>query len=363
MASTKRYSKLHGVVPPVELTAVDTNVFRPAGNWREDSVVPVPNWLDDHFLFREKLELAPTKAGAALKKVWLRRCTKENRNLLFVIAGGTGSGKSYAALRLAQTLDKHFGIPRTVFTPIELLELIRSPLPPASAIVLDEAQLSADHKKWFNKTVETIRYITQTARFKNNILIFTTPDKEFIEKDARKLFHVGIEMKGNIDYKRKISYGKMFLFQPTSWLGGGKVDVLRIRPRLNISGITFTIGKVGFRMPHKTIIERYEAKRSDFMDTFYLKLQRDLTAMVKRTTTVDDVVGEVLSAPAKYLNKKGTKLEIYKIMHEFNISRDKARQAIILVEDTQKKEREKLKKETEKMEPKEPPKRISPISF
>lgn len=283
--------------------------------------------------------------GRLLKKGWIDRCKKQNRNLLIVITGDTGSGKSWAALTLAKHLDRSFNVNRVVFTPVELIRLVRSKLKPASAIVLDEAQIPADHRKWFSATVNAIRYITQTARFKNNILIFTTPDMDLIDADARKLFHYIIEMR-KINYKHNYSVGEIAeIVRPSHADSIYKTKTWKVYPRIVLKNATHIIKYIRFPRPPKKLREAYEAKKEMFMDRFYQKLEVELAELMKDELTLPQIADEIIHNIDEYRKAdKPNKLDLAKIMLDFGVSRDKARQVEIIVK-RRLKEMEKIKKE------------------
>ena len=271
------------------------------------------------------------RLGGLLRRAWIRRCKKENRNLLIVIVGDTGSGKSWAGLELAKKLDRRFNINRVVFSPVDLIRLVRSKLTPGSAIMLDEAQIPADHRKWFSATVNAIRYITQTARFKNNILIFTTPDMDLIDSDARKLFHYMIEMR-RVDYKHNVSIGDIAeIVRASHATSLTATKPWRVFPRIITKDRTYVISTLRFRRPPKKLREAYEKKKEEFMDQFYLKLENDLADLTKEELSLAQIADQVIEALDIYRSSKPGKLVLHKLMLDFSLSRDKAKQVEILV--------------------------------
>lgn len=365
MHSSDKSMKFVDTLPRPLIISVEKPELRKKGKeklreeLRKQGEINVPKLLEFDRLFKQRKPLAPTDAWKLLKHMWLKRCTKENRNLLIVIAGPTGSGKSWASLSLASKLDPSFTADRIMFTPQDLLRTVKMKLPPASVIILDEAQIGADHKRWFDKTVEAIRYVASTVRFKNHILIFTTPDVRFLEKDARELFHVGIQLTGNIDYKRKISEANIRVFDKADWLRDSPIFLMK--PRIVRDGNVFTINKLYIKKPRNDLIEEYEKKKEEFTNSLYHRLELDLKNLAKKAIHIEDIVKEVLEDPVPYTNNKG-EIVVHKLQYYFGISKDKANQVKIIVEDKQREERQKLKRQIEEEE-KELKKAVNPEDF
>ena len=134
----------------------------------------------------------------------LRRI-RRNKNLIIVIVGGTGSGKSYTALELARCFDPEFDESRIVFRLIDFLRLVRKDFGyKGAAIVFDEGGVEMQARNFMTLMNKALSYVTQTMRFKNQIIIITVPDFSFIDVQVRKLVHVLITTK-TIDYKRNLS--------------------------------------------------------------------------------------------------------------------------------------------------------------
>ena len=137
----------------------------------------------------------------------LDRIYKLDKNNIISITGETGSGKSFSALSLAETLSPdRFNINYVIFEPQEFSDLIKSQvLQKGDVIVWDEAGVGIPSKLWWSILNRSINYILQVFRNENISLIFTTPNLGFIDSDARKLLHFYFSML-RIDSKKKIAY-------------------------------------------------------------------------------------------------------------------------------------------------------------
>jgi len=62
-------------------------------------------------------------------------------------------------------------------------------------IIFDEAGVGIPSREWYSISNKVISYILQTFRRENLGVMFTTPSLDFIDSQARKLFHSYLETK------------------------------------------------------------------------------------------------------------------------------------------------------------------------
>lgn len=132
-----------------------------------------------------------------------RRIFEENKNFLIALVGQTGSGKSFSAMKLGEAIDPNFSINNVVFTAKDFFELLKQDHPRGTVIIFDEAGVGIPAREWYSISNKLMGYILQTFRHRNWIVIFTVPDFDFIDKQARKLFHCYMETT-HIDYTERI---------------------------------------------------------------------------------------------------------------------------------------------------------------
>ena len=83
---------------------------------------------------------------------WIKRRIKQNRNLIGIFVGDTGSGKSLSSISLAEQIDPEFSVERIVFTVQELITLVNSgKLKPGSVVIFDDAGLGVNARLWKNQ--------------------------------------------------------------------------------------------------------------------------------------------------------------------------------------------------------------------
>ena len=202
----------------------------------------------------------------------LDRIYKLDKNNIISITGETGSGKSFSALSLAETLSPdRFNINYVIFEPQEFSDLIKSQvLQKGDVIVWDEAGVGIPSKLWWSILNRSINYILQVFRNENISLIFTTPNLGFIDSDARKLLHFYFSML-RIDSKKKIAYIKPLRKKTIQIRDKSTIYAMYIRTPNNIK-----ITKFGLKMPSKDLLRDYLKKKRLYQARLYSGLNEDI---------------------------------------------------------------------------------------
>lgn len=170
------------------------------------------------------------KGDPILQECW-KRIYKQDRNVLAVFCGATGTRKSGSAITFADNFDvsrnnkRRFNNTRIVFKAQDFIKLIQSNLPKGSAIIWDEAGVDNDAREYYTKKNKLIKYVFQTFRYKNFLVVLTVPDLNSIDIGTRKLMHL---------------YFEMFDSQPKKNHSVGKVQWIQTNPKT---------GKLYFKSP------------------------------------------------------------------------------------------------------------------
>lgn len=216
---------------------------------------------------------------------WRNRILYYNRNLLMIICGATGTGKSYSALTIAKLINPKFDVNKHVVFDVEsFMKLLNSKkVRRGDVIVWDEAGVGIPAREWYSISNKAINYVLQTFRHLNLCVIFTTPSFDYVDKQTRLLFHVYIETV-KIDRKNKRVICKVMenQFNPAMgkeykkyfWVNGKKME-------------RFNIGK-----PTKTMQKNYEQLKKDFSEDLRKTVEKDVTEVkdkerAKRLTNED----------------------------------------------------------------------------
>lgn len=244
---------------------------------------------------------------------WKYRINRRNRNLLIIVCGGTGTGKSYSALTIAKLIDPSFTPgERVVFTVEEFMNLLQSgTLRRGNVIIWDEAGVGIPSREWYSISNKAINYVLQTFRHLNLCVIFTTPSFNYIDSQTRLLFHVFIEcLRINFETKHVVAKIMENQYNPSMgkeyrkyfWVGGYKKE------RINI-------GK-----PTPDMVKEYEKLKSAFSRKLRDEVKQDVTINKAKEEhkrlTDNDIMREI--------KEKNIPLEAYELQFRFNIGKDRA---------------------------------------
>ncbi len=206
--------------------------------------------------------------------IYIQNRIKKNKNMMICVSGPTGSGKTYASLKLAKELDQTFNETRIVFTPEAFIRLLNGgTLKKGSVIVFEEAGVSLNNRAWQSKSNNLIQYILQTFRHKSYIVIFTSPDFGFIDSASRKLFHAHFQTSG-INFKTKKCIIKPYFLQINQRTGKIYYKYLEVIPK---GGTQYRVGELAVGLPDKDTIKKYEIVKSEFTK----KLNEEAEATLK----------------------------------------------------------------------------------
>lgn len=203
---------------------------------------------------------------------YIKNRLKNNKNFLDCICGETGSGKSYAALKLGELLDPDFNINKVCLHAKKFMWAVQT-FKSGSVIVMDEAGVGMPSREWMSLSNRLLNYVLQTFRHKNLIVLFTTPDFNMIDSQARKLFHYYMQTT-SIDRRYNICYLKPLLIQNNPQLS--KIYYKYLRASMN--GERLIIKRLGLGLPSKELIEQYERKKKEFTDW----LNKGVSASIKK---------------------------------------------------------------------------------
>lgn len=189
------------------------------------------------------------------------RLNKQNKDVKIIFLGETGSGKSWASLRMAEKLDPSFNVDRICFSIADVLKLANSGLKKGSIIVLEEVGVNVSSRRWQKN--EGINDLIQTWRHQNLGLIMNCPSLELLDKIPRGMIQVSFKMI-KIDHGAKHSIARPYVHNKDGQTGSGWVGYPLIKKKL--------ISEVHFSLPGIALRRRYEAKKVAFTRNLNEKL-------------------------------------------------------------------------------------------
>ena len=209
---------------------------------------------------------------------WLySRVMCKNLNALLCFTGNPGSGKSYAAIRLAELTSKkngvEFNVDHIVFTPKEFMQMVNSDkLKKGSILILDEAGVAINSRKWQSAINLMMNYVIQTFRHRNYVIMMCVPYFDFIDGAVRKMFHMFFEMT-RIDFKKGVSWSRPKIIQVNQRTGHAYYKWLRYK--FSNSQPT-ALDMAGFKLPSKELLKAYEKKKAEYTSKLNKGLEQEL---------------------------------------------------------------------------------------
>ncbi len=256
-----------------------------------------------------------------------KRLLEDNLNWIGLWTGPSGSGKSWAAMRIAELVEPGFTVKRIVFDAETFLARVQE-LPRGAVLLLDEAGVAAPAREWASFLNRAVAYITESFRFKGQALLLTTPDPRFLDAIPRRLLHMTIEMLRAYPSKG-FSQGRPYWIQENPRVG----KTYWKHPRLRTERGPVRLRVMRFDRPSAKLRKAYERARAAHMDSLYSSLERTAKAMhegpppsvpEQARAIVETVQG--LKDRSHLLNTRGD-MDPDLLGLEFNVSRDVARMA------------------------------------
>ncbi len=223
------------------------------------------------------------------------------KNCLVALVGGTGSGKSFAGVSILYWVHIYMhGEPPSVdymkdrwfFTGKNFMKRMNDEdLQKKEGNLWDEMGTSASHKTHQSLQNKAIGWLVQTFRNLEQLVIFTVPTLNFVDKTVRNLLHFQLEtrtiMKGAkvciikpLELQYNIRMDKMF-YHNLGW------------PSNDGSGLIDIVDVIGIPIPPKDFVKAYEEKSWGFKKELNIKIQKMLERSDEKEK-FDNLMGEDL---------------------------------------------------------------------
>lgn len=224
---------------------------------------------------------------------WMQKRLEQNRSVLALFIGPTGSGKSYAAITTALTFcPERFNIDNVVFNVQDFVRLMRyGNLQRGDVIVFDDAGLNINSRTWFSLQNNIFSMVTQSFRYRQIVTLVTTPDWSFIDAQVRSLFDVFFEA------TETQGLMKPFLHFPSPILGDRRP--WRKYPQTQINGKLQRLSLIQFYPAPQSFLDQYEAKKKEQLEAHYEKFEKQLDFLEKEEEMKRKVVMKKIEAEKK----------------------------------------------------------------
>lgn len=204
---------------------------------------------------------------------WMKNRIRNNKNVLGVELGPTGSGKSYRDLRKMEIwykeyLNRPFPAENICFGLKEVMQRLTyynklqdsGKSIKGEAIMFEEAGANLGSLDFQNKIQKMFTYVLQSFRSMNIIIFFNLPYLSMLNKSARMLLHYSSESLG-IDFNTEKNKCKLFFHQVNQ--GTGKI--YKKYPKATLNHSIRTIKIFSYSNPSSDIIKIYEDKKRKYL--------------------------------------------------------------------------------------------------
>lgn len=227
-------------------------------------------------------------------KLMSDRVHVKNKNMILIVVGETGSGKSWAAVHIAEMLDPNFSIDNVIFDVESFIHATQT-ASKGAAIVFDEAGIGASNRSAMSKVNKAVSALAQSFRHRNTFNILTLPTYTMTDVHLRQLAHFQIETIKVVG-GRCLTKFKEIQNNP----GSGRV----YRKYVKVKDDT-VITRLYVNKPSKHLIAPYEKKKVEFTTSLYDDLMVKASTKPKEPTvklTLDDYVAKILEDPKKFID-------------------------------------------------------------
>ncbi len=219
------------------------------------------------------------RKGECAWVTYIKKRIDNNLNLLCILTGPTGSGKTWTAMKKSCELDPEFDPElQLTFDFRGLLRIINNfndkehPLYKRKykVAVYDEPQTGISNRDWQSKANKLFNLLLSTFRHQNIILFFCTPYSDFVDSASMKLIHSEWKVKGWNAKTKKCTVRPVLLQYNSRKRDFYQHSLYVINGTVN----KFINMKVGICPKHITV--PYEKMKIYFTKTLNTKITREL---------------------------------------------------------------------------------------
>lgn len=227
----------------------------------------------------------------------------KNSNFILINSGKPGKGKSWISLGIGYDFDRmvngghRFGFKTHVApTAKYFLELINDMKSPTGTVrILDESSIvsGANSRQFSSLENKLMSSLTQIMRHRNQLIIYNSPNKGYIDRQVRDLAHAQIYAQG---HDNLFNYAK-FVFLEDNMFSD---NVYTIYPRyINAQGDLVVADEIQFFKPPKSLTQEYE----EAMDVIKKNWEKEYLAEYELIKASKEELGEIKLSLSQYQAK------------------------------------------------------------
>jgi len=239
----------------------------------------------------EPLQNNTPEARVLKQKIW-QRCNEENQHFIGAVVGPEGSGKSYTALKIAESVDPSFSANRVMFDPASFLAKLQewkdSGQTRGKAVVSDEAGVGIGVRTWYDEDQIKFNQVLQVIRDENMAILFTLPRLSELDSQTRGRLRGFMEM---TDLKE----GEWAKFKYLNWspTRDERDKIYRRYPTLRVNGYPQQIRRLCVSPPSEDLVAEYKARKAEFQANLYQETHEQMTEDPEENYSPQDAIKEV----------------------------------------------------------------------
>lgn len=211
------------------------------------------------------------------------------------------------------------------FKASEFSTQIEQKYPKGTVFLWDEVGVENDSRSWYSTKNKFIKYIMETYRDKNYVLLVTAPTLKSMDIATQRLLTGYVEMKGKTG-DGNMAVGKFEYVEVSPKTGKTYYKM----PRYWNDGEYCMLRDVYFPRPPKELDDAYRLKKLEYQKNLYHNITEELKFMAgkiggesvdrKQNYTVKEMVDMVKAEPLKFFDVKRKMYAAALIEYELNVT-------------------------------------------
>lgn len=254
---------------------------------------------------------------------------------LIAVCGRRGHCKSGSAIRFGEDFDldtngkTRFDCSHIFFKASDFIAAVREKHPKGSVFVWDEIGVENDSRSWYTMKNKFIKYVMETSRYRNYVIIVTVPTLKSMDISTQRLLSIYLEMHGKAGDGNQAA-GKFEWVETNPKTGKAYFK----RPRFWDDEI-FNMGtKVVFPRPSPALEAEYKQKKDEYATNLWENIEGQLQFMASelgikqemQTRDFEELEAEAIKKIKLIYNPVKKKVLCGMIQRELRISTVLARQ-------------------------------------
>jgi hypothetical protein len=259
---------------------------------------------------------------------------------LIAVCGRRGACKSGAAQRFGEQFDvsyysednfkPRFDETHITFKASEFVKLFQQHHPTGSVLVWDEIGVENDSRNFYTVKNKLIKYLMETNRYRNYVVLVTTPTLKSMDISTQRLLSGFLEMQGKVGDGNQAK-GKFFHVETAAKTGKQYFKY----PKYWNEHIFYSGEEFIFPKPNAELRKKYDEKKIEFTKNLWKNIEVELSFMGRMMgiesgsdvehKTLEQLEKEVLENPIVYMNPRTHRFQEGVLQVKLHVSGEVAR--------------------------------------